>query len=151
MKVTRWERIVWAAQRVGWVMMGAILIAGLLGVLGGGGLSRRTIQAGDDAVFTYERVMRLETPRALSWTAVPRNGRVLVDWAGGGCLELVTTGLAPDRIMWEGAIQRLEFLSTAAGPVTVAMEAKSQRAGRCDVRTRMNDGAWLARGIIVLP
>jgi hypothetical protein len=154
MPVTRWERVVWTVQRMGWVLMGAVLVLALLGLLGGGGLNRRTVAASDgSATFTYERVMRLETPRELFWTAVPRSGRVLLDWNGAGCLVYTgeEPGPPPDRVQLLGAVQRFELSSPGVEPITVALGMRAERPGVCDVRTRANDGAWIARRILILP
>jgi hypothetical protein len=53
------QRRVWAAQRIGWIAIGAFVIAALVGVFGQGPLS--SAAAGGNALrIEYERFARLQ-------------------------------------------------------------------------------------------
>lgn len=55
------QRREWRIERIGWVVMGALLLAGLLGLLGSGPLARA--QAGGDALSVdYECLQRAKAP-----------------------------------------------------------------------------------------
>ena len=54
----RFTRSSWAYERVGWVLLAALLLAGLLGLLGPGPLSHAT--ADGPVTVEYERFARLE-------------------------------------------------------------------------------------------
>lgn len=58
------ERRQWAVQRVGWVVMLLILVAGLIGLLGPGPISHAQVSSGALAA-EYERVVRKQAPSEL--------------------------------------------------------------------------------------
>jgi hypothetical protein len=49
----------WRVQRIGWALLGGLIIAALLGLLGNGPLSRQTLVLGDSTV-EIDRFMRRE-------------------------------------------------------------------------------------------
>jgi hypothetical protein len=53
------QRRVWRVQRIGWLIIAAVIVAALLGVFGGGPLSRAAVQ-GDGLRLEYERFARLQ-------------------------------------------------------------------------------------------
>lgn len=58
------QRRAWVAQRVGWLVIAAIIVAALLGIFGGGPLSRAAVE-GDGLRLEYERFARLQQPTRL--------------------------------------------------------------------------------------
>ncbi|HEX9787042.1 MAG TPA: hypothetical protein VGB09_03405 [Candidatus Binatia bacterium] len=58
------QRRVWNAQRVGWIIIGVVVVAGLLGLFGTGPLSRASAQ-GSGLRLEYERFGRLQQPTRL--------------------------------------------------------------------------------------
>lgn len=72
------QRREWRIERVGWALMAALLLAGLLGLLGDGPLSRA--RAGDGALTVdYDRLQRAAAPYAYRFEADPslaRDGRL---------------------------------------------------------------------------
>ena len=58
------QRRVWTAQRVGWLIIAAVIVAALLGFFGTGPLSRASSQ-GSGLRVEYERFGRLQQPMRL--------------------------------------------------------------------------------------
>jgi hypothetical protein len=58
-----YEEREWIAQRIGWAFMGSIAIAGLIGLLGHGPLSKKTEgKIGDRLHVKYQRFARYQAP-----------------------------------------------------------------------------------------
>lgn len=75
----RHQRHEWRVERIGWVLMAALLVAGLLGLLGYGPLSRA--HAGEPGTLTleYDRLQRSSAPTEYRFEAAPslvRAGRL---------------------------------------------------------------------------
>ena len=59
----RFTRRIAAIQRAGWVVMGLVIAAALLGLFGAGPLSRATAEAADGTLrLEYDRFGRLSAP-----------------------------------------------------------------------------------------
>lgn len=61
----------WFAQRVGWALLATLLLAGLLGLLGSGPLSRVTRGDGHGLTVEYERFVRHSAPTTMTLTIAP--------------------------------------------------------------------------------
>src|SRR5829696_5679130 len=70
---TRWE---WLIERLGWGLIVCVLLAGLLGGLGPGWLSRRTVANSENTIrIQYEAVERYEAPSVLKVWITPKTGQ----------------------------------------------------------------------------
>lgn len=69
----RRQRREWSIQRLGWLVMALCVAAGVLGLLGGGGLfgERVTGEKGAPIWIEHERLARLETPTTLRVHLLP--------------------------------------------------------------------------------
>ena len=56
------QRREWRIERVGWVLMAGLLLAGLLGLLGDGPLSRATAGSAGALSVEYDRLQRAAAP-----------------------------------------------------------------------------------------
>jgi hypothetical protein len=63
------QRREWVVQRIGWTLMGLVLLAGLLGVFGGGPLAHRT-SANAALAVEYDWLTRRDSQT--SWKLTPR-------------------------------------------------------------------------------
>jgi hypothetical protein len=63
----RFQRRMWAVQRIGWAVMALVVLAGLLGLFGPGPLSSATAgkEEGPLLVEGYERFVRFRIPTTL--------------------------------------------------------------------------------------
>ena len=94
---TKWE---WRIQRIGWVVMGLIVVLALSGVFGVGPLSWSTVTADDASVeVSYPRFTRNGAPSTLSLrvpATAAADGQVRV-WIDGEYLEaLEVTSITPE-------------------------------------------------------
>jgi hypothetical protein len=66
---TRWE---WLIERLGWGLIACVVLAGLLGGLGPGWLSRRTVANSENTIrIQYEAIERYEAPSVLKVWITP--------------------------------------------------------------------------------
>ena len=65
------ERRGWRIQRIGWVVLGGIVVLAAAGGLGDGPLSARTIETPDGTVH-YQRIERVERPTEMHEHRSPR-------------------------------------------------------------------------------
>jgi hypothetical protein len=71
----RLQRRIWRVQQVVWALMAILLAAGLLGFLGGGRFSRRSIAASDGTLrVDYERFLRRGNRTTLLIRVQPAQG-----------------------------------------------------------------------------
>jgi hypothetical protein len=71
----RFHRNDWRVQRVGWVLLALIIVAGLSGLLGSGPLSRVTAGGGGGPAVEYERFVRHGSESNLTIRAAPTDAR----------------------------------------------------------------------------
>ncbi len=59
------QRREWTAERVGWALLGLLVVAAVLGLFAGGPLSNATAGGGGDLRVEYDRFLRLKAPTSL--------------------------------------------------------------------------------------
>jgi len=152
-EVTAAERRGWRLQRIGWVLMGAVIVLAAAGGLGAGPLSRRTIESGG-VRLEYEAIDRVGHSTAMSWSVSTSAGSVR--------LSLDSTMLAVfDIESWVPAPARSEattngidlFFSVATNnPVAIRMRAMPVSPGRFTPRVKAAPGGpWIPLPVTVLP
>ncbi len=66
------QRRVWRVQRIGWIVMALLVVAGLAGLTGHGPMAKASAGAAEDGlVITYDRLTRYETPARLALHVAP--------------------------------------------------------------------------------
>jgi hypothetical protein len=126
----------WAVQRVGWVVMGLVALAALLGLFGSGPLSNAT--TGDESKplwLEYERFARLQAPTRLRIHLRPSNGgdgkvRVLLnrDYLNGVQIQQVTP--QPESV--EAGLKQLTYVFQVTEPnqpTAVTFHLQTQQIG----------------------
>lgn len=114
----------WRVERVGWTVIGALVLAALAGLAGPGPLSLSRASLGGGLTVTYQRFARYGAPGALGVDVTPASGdqvEVLVDqdWLS----EMDVTGItpAPARAVVQGDNVAYTFDAPAGeGPVRVS-------------------------------
>lgn len=104
----------WAVQRAGWAMMGLLIAAALLGLLGPGPLSKKTVgNKGDLLSLEYQRFGRFQSPEQLKIYLGPeavRDGQAQV-WLNRGYLKNVQVErIVPEPQQVEAGPDRLTYV-----------------------------------------
>jgi hypothetical protein len=129
------QRRSWTVQRVGWVVIGVLLVLALAGLLGSGPLSRQQVELPGLLRLEYERFTRYQTPHTLTVRLQPgatsaAEARVWVDrrYLEGTKVEAIT----PSPLRVEAAADRLVYIfamSRPGDPVTIAFTLQSEELG----------------------
>jgi hypothetical protein len=74
------QRRQWRAERIGWALMAAIVLAALAGLFGNGPAARATAASGDGQVqIDFDRIVRRNAPSQLVLTLTPSDDEVRVE------------------------------------------------------------------------
>jgi hypothetical protein len=140
-----YQRRVWRAQRIGWIVFVALLVAASLGVFGAGPLSTTVAGSKADGLWVeYERVARALAPSTLvihvdrrAGTADPVPVMLGGDYVRAAKIESLTPPVASGASTPDGAVLRFEAPGDA-GALQFVVHLKFSRPG-------------LARGQIAVP
>lgn len=150
------QRRTWLVERVAWIVLGAILIAALLGFFGGGGPAASTRAATEDGNLSmqYERFVRLESPTQLRVVARSLESTLRL-WLGREYVEAVEiTSIVPQPDRVETAEDRYIFEFPVAAPeqaATVFLHVEPRSAWNVSGRLGVEGGGELAFGQFVYP
>jgi hypothetical protein len=124
------QRKNWRVERVGWAILGLIVLAAALGLFGHGLLGRAVVAADDDSVsLDYDRFWRLSSPTRLEFEIRPAqsDGRVEL-WIDRSYLRAVNvTGFTPEPESVRAGPDRLHFvfeLAEAEAPLGITLEVE---------------------------
>jgi len=147
---------VWRFERVGWLFLGLVCLAALLGLVGSSPLSRT--EAGDaDLRIEYARFLRREAPSEILihvGPAVLRGNGVTLQFNRGFAESYEIESLIPEPEEWrltdEGV--RLRFAADAlhAGAI-IHLHVKAQGFGRTSTAIGVEDRAPVAMHSFVYP
>lgn len=151
------QRREWRIERVGWALMAALLLAGLLGLLGDGPLSRA--RAGDAALTVdYDRLQRAAAPYEYRFEADPslaREGqlRLRFDDALLEDVELKSIIPEPESVTAGPGYTEFTFaMDAAAGPpARIAILYQHTTFGHVEGRIRAAGAAPLVVDKFVFP
>jgi hypothetical protein len=142
-------------QRIGWWVMGATLVAALLGVFGGGPLSKaEVVVPGANVRLQYERLVRLGQEEALAWRGLRAVGdSVDIELAYDRELFSLSPEAYPQpermRITPSGVILTFATLPNSTTELSTALVPR--RPGVLSIRARAGEGDWVALSMIVFP
>lgn len=137
----RFEKKEWTAQRIGWIAMGVILVAALLGLLGGGPLGRAT--AGDERSglwVQYDRFAR-NTARSELTIHVER-GREIRLWISNDYLRsMQVKEILPEPDEVRSLPDRMLFVFHAVqAPAVILVSMETRRVGRVPAQIGLENG-----------
>ncbi len=120
-------------ERIAWIVIASVLVAGLSGVLGRGPLAKSKVSSGGDMEVRYERIARNKTPAEMSVhlnRAPLINNAVRLRLEGDLFHRGRITRILPQPKTWtptsEGAT--VEFAPTSDGTVSIIQEPGSPGA-----------------------
>jgi hypothetical protein len=152
------QRRSWALQRLGWAIMGLLILAALLGLFGGGPLSSITARSQDGSLtLQYDRFWRWQSPMILRVTVRPitqHAGQVHI-WLNRAYLEGVSIEQVqplPQRV--EAGAERLTYifsLSQVDQPTEIHFTVEPQRPGRIAGQLGLTDSTSLQFAHFIYP
>jgi hypothetical protein len=154
----RYQRRTWLVERVGWSILGAVLIAALLGVFGGGGVvasTERTTEGGGLSM-QYDRFWRLDSPMRLRVTARPSvesdSLRISLSRDYVESLSLTTITPQPDRVETAGDRYVFEFpLTDSAARAIIVFDVEPREPGRLRGEIGIEGGESLSFSQLIYP
>jgi hypothetical protein len=134
----------WRAHRIAWVFFAAIVLAGFLGLLGQGPLSKGRIgEPNAPLALAYERIDRMRAPTAMTLILGPGA-------ATGGSVRIALSRDFMDRISVEEAVPEPAEVQTGAQEVVYTFEVEDP-AQATAIRLDFDyEQAGLARGAVRL-
>lgn len=129
------EQRQWRVQRIGWVVMGLLVVAALLGVFGTGILSRSQLGSGGPLEVEYERFSRLLSPSTLRLRveAAPGDDQMVEVWLDQRYLErfqIERVTPQPDSV--EALSDRLNYsfkVTDSGQPVEISFNLRATEIG----------------------
>jgi hypothetical protein len=129
----RFQRRMWAVERIGWILMGLVIVAAAAGLFGVGPLSWATVrQLPDLAEIDYGRSQRLTAPATIRIkTSRPRSDGVLieVDNAFLGAYKISSISPQPAQSTAVAHGVRFRFDVAEGTPATIVFHVSPQRMG----------------------
>jgi hypothetical protein len=146
------QRRSWAVERAAWLVMGLVVIAGLLGLFGGGPLGSRVLR-GDGVELRYDALTRLGTPQVLELRVAPAGGLARVTLASGylARVRLDDVWPTPEKVEAAGEWTTLTFASRDPAPVHVRIAFSPERPGLLEGRVQADGGGALTFRQLVYP
>lgn len=151
---TAFQRREWVAERVGWVLLAGLVLAGLLGLLGTGPFSWTTTSAGP-LVVEYDRITHHEADENITLRFGPdvvEDGTISAEvtgaWVSGVDVQSVTPEPTEQRMVPGGVV--MEFTVDRPGQLAVAMTFRAQQYGTLDAVVAA-DGEEATFSQLVLP
>jgi hypothetical protein len=123
----------WLVQRVGWIAMGAFIVAALLGLFGDGPLSDRTIGEANVATLSFQRFARYASSVQIELTiASPApDGAISIEVNESYLIDFEIESIVPEPARVETNDDRLRFVFDAgAMPATIKFDVVPARIGR---------------------
>jgi hypothetical protein len=147
------QRRTWIVQRAGWLVLGAIAIAAILGLFGGGVLSERTA-TGPGMNITYERFERVThvAQFTITFTAGPGGERRLhLGRAFQKSFEISSIQPTPLRSAAAADGLDLTFAAASGNTSQVVIWASPRSYGTVHVSARADDNPPLDVHIFIYP
>ena len=139
----------WRIERAGWIVMGLVMVAGVLGLLGNGPLSARSAtDATGRFTVRYDRFERAHARSELRFEIVPpavSSGplRVWIDRRYLDGIRVVSMDPEPER--FEVSSDRMVYTYSAAGsPVSINIDCEFEECGSYQGRAGIPGGPEVA-------
>lgn len=146
------QRRFWRIERGAWALFGGLLIAGLLGLTGGGGWFQRQTIAVADAAIDAPRIARRDAADEIRIRFPGRDGAHALGLSAAflETFEIEEISPPPDAATLVQEGQRLAFPGEGDGPHEVILHLRAPHPGRLRAHLTV-DGAPAAFTIFVLP
>jgi hypothetical protein len=148
----------WIVQRIGWIVLGLIIVAALLGLFGGGPLSYTTARSQDGALgLEYNLFWRIQAAMTLRVFLMPKTayaGEVRL-WLSRSYVDAVDVQhITPQPQRVEAGTDRLTYvfaISQMGQQIEITFQVKPERPGRVAGRLGLEDGITLSFAHVIYP
>ena len=141
---TPFQRREWIVQRIGWVLLALLLLAGALGLFGSGPLAERSLDNGA-ARLEYERFVRSDADTRWTLTlhqpAAGGTADIAIDADFAANFEIVSIQPAPSATALSAGRWVYSFETRDSGEVPVVFIVQSRKIGRHDGTIAVADAA----------
>jgi hypothetical protein len=151
----QWE---WRLQRIGWVVMGVIILAGLVGVFGQGPLSKVTAgEPGTPLRVEYERFMRYQAPTQLRihlGIRAAQDGKVRLQVSREYMENMQIEHITPEPQSVEMGPDDVYYLFSVTNserPTTVTFNLIPQTPGWRAARVSLDEGQPIRLSALIYP
>lgn len=148
----------WRAHRIAWVVFGAILLAGLLGLLGRGPLSGGRVGNADSLLaLEYERIDRMRAPTGLRVVLGPNSastGSARVVFSRDFMDRISVVEIIPEPAEVETGAEEVVYtfaVKDPAQPTSIRMDFEHEQAGTARGAVRLEGGPRLEFESFVWP
>lgn len=132
------HKIGWTVQRIGWVLILLLLVLAALGLFGTGPLSHKQLEAGGNAI-AYERFARYEANTALRFTAVHRNGAVMVQIPQQYLRDFEIASIVPEPQEVQTINGYYVYRFAAVATLQIVMRGMHQQSGTVETTILVNN------------
>jgi hypothetical protein len=132
------QRRSWQVQRVGWWIMLLFVVLGLLGLLGSGPLSHRTLSTSDQSLqLEYDRLIRLHAPNRLKiQTTLGENTKQQIIQISDDYLEqfqIIRISPQPERSIVQDNAHFYYFpVTSSRQPISIIIDLEADQIGQVD-------------------
>ncbi|MFL5084929.1 MAG: hypothetical protein ACJ8FP_08930 [Xanthobacteraceae bacterium] len=151
----QFQRRTWLAERIGWIVMAALLVAGLAGIFFHGPLSRTIAKNADESVaIDYERFAhKTALTHFVIRTSAPLPDHVLVRLGPSFANMHDIDSIEPRPVRSSGGSYGLEFLfaRSSAGDLGVYVAARPKRFGLMSLHVEVEGRGALNIAQLVYP
>jgi hypothetical protein len=127
------ERRVWRVQRAGWVVLGMVAVAGLVGLFGSGPLARRESTSSQGGIrMRYDRFLHRQAPARVTVELTADSGGMARLWIDRSYLnDMTLERMTPEpESTWAGPDRSVfAFRAAPRGRGWVAVELEPQSFG----------------------
>jgi hypothetical protein len=149
------EKLEWRIQRAGWLAIAAVVVAGLLGLLGPGPMSSRsTTDAEGKLRLEYKRFLRFQAPSDLRVDIKPTGENKAELWINSDFIENVqvkTIVPPPQRAEFSNGGINYTFPVPPAEASSIVFHLEIERMGPGKIQMRLNKGSTLEASLWIYP
>jgi hypothetical protein len=143
----------WTAQRVGWVALALVIVAGLMGLFGSGPVSNTSAGSRETVWVEYERFVRYQAPTTLRIRTRPQNDAAHVNVSREYLEKVKVEKILPEpaRVSAGNGFVTYRFDVSGPGEFSVKFDLITQALGELPGTVAANDKSGVSFRQFVYP